>query len=383
VGDRRPIRSGDPTAIAGALACLVIAGLDIALARSALFSPLLALGPFVSALRSGPGATALVAALATSLAVLLGTVDESVGSVDHTLALVLVIGAGLLATAAAAVREREARLNTELASAERRLEAILANLGEAVIVHAPDGSIVFANAAAARLTGLATPQQLMAATTDELAGRFVHLDEAGEPIEPAARASARALAGEEPEPMLVHRIEPATGREDWLLQKATPVRDADDRVTLAVSGVEDVTAIRRAERHQRFLAAAGKLVSSSLDVDATLEKTGARRSSHGSPPRTWRATPSTSAILRSCASSGSARSRSSRCAPASASSARSRWPRRCPSACWARPSWSWPPSSACARGSRWRTRACTPTARTSPPRCKTACCHRDCPSCPA
>ena len=55
-----------------------------------------------------------------------------------------------------------------------------------------------------------------------------------------------------------------------MLVKATPVHDGDGRVVMAVNIMEDVTEVRRAEHHQRFLAGASKLLSSSLDVDATL-----------------------------------------------------------------------------------------------------------------
>ena len=44
---------------------------------------------------------------------------------------------------------------------------------------------------------------------------------------------------------------------------------------MAVNIMEDVTDARRAEHHQRFLAAASKLLSSSLDVDATLDRAAA------------------------------------------------------------------------------------------------------------
>jgi serine phosphatase RsbU (regulator of sigma subunit) len=65
-------------------------------------------------------------------------------------------------------------------------------------------------------------------------------------------------------------ISRATGRERWMLVKSTPVRDERGAVTMAVNIMEDVTEARRAERQQRFLASASKLVSASLDVEETV-----------------------------------------------------------------------------------------------------------------
>src|SRR4029078_7014139 len=70
-------------------------------------------------------------------------------------------------------------------------------------------------------------------------------------------------------------ISKATGDDRWMLVKATPVRDADGAVVMAVNIMEDVSDARRAEQHQRLLPAASKVLSSSLDVDATLERAAA------------------------------------------------------------------------------------------------------------
>jgi hypothetical protein len=75
--------------------------------------------------------------------------------------------------------------------------------------------------------------------------------------------------------VLIRNISKTTGDDRWVLVKATPVHDADGAVVMAVNIMEDVTDARRAEHHQRFLAAASKVVSSSLDVDATLERAAA------------------------------------------------------------------------------------------------------------
>ena len=82
----------------------------------------------------------------------------------------------------------------------------------------------------------------------------------------------RALAGEEPPPRLHHVVDRAAGTDRWLLTRAVPVLDADGAVDFVVWVGEDMTAVKRQEMRERLLSNASKLLGSSLDVDATLDK---------------------------------------------------------------------------------------------------------------
>ncbi len=168
-----------------------------------------------------------------------------------------------------------ARLFAELSATERQLEAVLGNLAEAVTVQAPDHGLIYVNQAAARLLECASPDEVLATPTTEILDRFVALDEEGRPMDLGRLPGREALAGRTPDPVLMRSISKATGDDRWMLVKATPVRDDEGAVVMAVNIMEDVTDARRAEHHQRFLAAASKVLSSSLDVDATLERAAA------------------------------------------------------------------------------------------------------------
>jgi PAS domain S-box-containing protein len=173
----------------------------------------------------------------------------------------------------AALALDSARLFRELAEAEGRLEAILTNLAEAVTVQRPDGELVFVNDAAVELLGFASAEELAATPVEVIRDRFLVTDEHGEPLDPERLPGRRALQGDEhPQPLLTRSVDRRTGVERWVLTKARPLRDADGRVTHAVNVMEDVTESRRAEREQRLLAGAQKLLSSSLDVELTVEK---------------------------------------------------------------------------------------------------------------
>jgi serine phosphatase RsbU (regulator of sigma subunit)/PAS domain-containing protein len=173
----------------------------------------------------------------------------------------------------AALALDNARLFAELRRAERQLEAVLANLAAAVTVQAPDGSVIYVNQVAAEMLGCSSPDEVLATPMHRILDRFVILDERGAPFDFADLPGRRALAGEEsPPPVVLQTITKATGVERWSLTKSTPVHDENGAVALAVNIIEDVTDARRAERQQRFLSAASKLVSSSLDIDVTLDK---------------------------------------------------------------------------------------------------------------
>jgi PAS domain S-box-containing protein len=172
----------------------------------------------------------------------------------------------------AALALDNAVLFAELRRAEGQLEAVLANLAAAVTVQAPDGSLVYVNQAAAELMGCSSPDEMLSTPLPRLLDRFVVLDERGEPFDLAELPGRHALAGTQAPPALVHSIVKATGEERWGLTKATPVRDEAGAVALAVNIIEDVTDARVVERQQRFLSAASLLVSSSLDIDLTLDK---------------------------------------------------------------------------------------------------------------
>jgi PAS domain S-box-containing protein len=193
------------------------------------------------------------------------------------------LGLGLSAARAApdeqlpflqALAERAARgfantqLISELQRTRQRFERILGALAEAVTVHDARGKLVYANAAAARLLGAESIDELLTAEPGELASRFVITREDGTPVAEADLPGQRLLAGEANPSLLTRSVKRDTGRVYWLLTKATPL---DDGGTFAVNIIEDVTEAKTAERRQRFLAEAGEQLVSTRDYAQTLE----------------------------------------------------------------------------------------------------------------
>ncbi len=165
-----------------------------------------------------------------------------------------------------------AGLSQTVRTLERRLEATLANLAAAVIVRDAAGAMVFANPAAAELLGADSVEALFSASSEEMMARFEAFDESGRALTLAELPSGQAIRGERPEPMVARSIIRASGRQYWLLHKATPVLAADGTLALVVNVIEDITDQKRAELAQRMLSEAGRALSSSLDYEQTLQR---------------------------------------------------------------------------------------------------------------
>jgi PAS domain S-box-containing protein len=170
------------------------------------------------------------------------------------------------------IRDITARRQTEQEREEARgqLEAILSGVADAVTAQAPDGRLLFANEAAAATLGFESPAALMSAPVTAILDRFDILDEHGRPFAIEALPGRRALGGEENAESVVRFRIRETGEERWSAVKATPIRDQEGKVTMAINVIEDITTHKRAELAQRFLARTGEVLASSLNPDDLL-----------------------------------------------------------------------------------------------------------------
>ena len=170
------------------------------------------------------------------------------------------------------IRDITARLQAQKEREEARgqLEAILQGVADAVTAQGPDGKLLFANEAAVRTLGFASTEELLNAPTATIMDRYDILDEDARPFPLEALPGRRALSGEDaPEAIVRFRVR-ATGEENWSAVKATPIRDADGKVTMAINVIEDISAHKRGEMAQRFLARSAEVLASSLDPDELL-----------------------------------------------------------------------------------------------------------------
>lgn len=169
------------------------------------------------------------------------------------------------------VRGRTAELRRRRVEEEQRLlQAVFAGIDDGITLLDRTGRLVFANAAAARVLGFASPAALLTASPLEIVSRFEIRDEAGNPLPPDQLPSRAVFAGS---PMATTTIRYRTGQSGpwrWSIVQAHPIFDADGKVIQAINVFRDVTAEREADERQRFLLRAADELSSSLDYEATL-----------------------------------------------------------------------------------------------------------------
>jgi PAS domain S-box-containing protein len=153
---------------------------------------------------------------------------------------------------------------------EQRLAVIVDALGEAVTIRAPDDRLIHANRAALDRMGLASVEELRRADPRKLMEGWETVAEDGSAVSMDDLPSVRALRGEEPQPLTMRSVNRETGEEQWVVLKATAVRDDADEIEAAVTIIEDVTAAKRSSLRMEFLARASQVLASSLDYQQTL-----------------------------------------------------------------------------------------------------------------
>ncbi|HZC15065.1 MAG TPA: SpoIIE family protein phosphatase, partial [Thermoleophilaceae bacterium] len=151
-----------------------------------------------------------------------------------------------------------------------QLEAMLRGVADAVTAQAPDGRLLFANDAAVRMLGFDSSEALLAASPSDILSRFEAFDEAGRPFPVEDLPGRRALAGEEGAEAIIRFRVRETREERWSAVKATPIEDADARVSMAINVIQDITAHKRSELAQRFLARSSSVLNAWLDSDELL-----------------------------------------------------------------------------------------------------------------
>ena len=185
--------------------------------------------------------------------------------------------AGELADRVAAAVDN-ARLYSELSGTEHELrrsrdelQAILDGVADAVTAQGRGTHLVFANQAAVGFLGFDSIEELLATPLADIVGRFEFFDEDGNRFPPEALPGRRALGGDPAPPAALARFRLKSGGPTrWVRVKALPVYDESGEPVLAINILEDVTEEREAADAQRFLAEAGRILSSSLDYDTTI-----------------------------------------------------------------------------------------------------------------
>jgi PAS domain S-box-containing protein len=139
----------------------------------------------------------------------------------------------------------------ELRASRDQLEAVLRGVAEGITAQDPTGKVIYANEAAARLTGFSSVKEVMRSSPAEILARYEMLDEEGNPFPLDRLPGRRALEGEEgAEEVVCFRIL-ATDEERWTVVKAMPIFGERGTVLIAVNILRDITENRRAKESLR------------------------------------------------------------------------------------------------------------------------------------
>ncbi len=155
-----------------------------------------------------------------------------------------------------------------LGSLERSL-LVLNAIADGVTAQDKNGLVIYANDAAAHISGYPSGEAMIAAPPTDFVARFEILDEHGNTMDFSQLPGRLALLGHTAERILRYRNR-ETGEQRWSVVKAQPVYGANGEVELAVNIFRDITAQKKQERLQHFLIEAGKILAASLDYETTL-----------------------------------------------------------------------------------------------------------------
>ncbi len=158
------------------------------------------------------------------------------------------------------------RLDNELRSSRDHLSAILTSINEGITVQDPDGKLIYANDAAAKLSGFENGDEFLAAPVADILARFELFDDDGAPLTFADLPGRRALGGETPPTTLIGFRVVATGEVRWSMITATPVHAADGSLYRVVNTFRDVTDERWTRESRSLIAEAATVMSSTLDT---------------------------------------------------------------------------------------------------------------------
>jgi PAS domain S-box-containing protein len=155
------------------------------------------------------------------------------------------------------------------------VEAVLQGVNDGITVQDRTGALVFANDAAAQISGFESGAAMLRVTGAEVLSRFEMFAEDGKPFPLAELPGRVLLSGGTPVDRLVRFRTKGSAADRWSRVHATDVRDARGELSYIVNLFRDITEERAAAQRQVLLALASQELAKSLDYQETL-KTVAR-----------------------------------------------------------------------------------------------------------
>lgn len=154
-----------------------------------------------------------------------------------------------------------ARLYREVGQARDQLEIILQGVADGIIVYENDRKVIYANEAAARLTGFPSIAAMLHTSSADILAQFTIVDENMQPFSPSLLPHRRVLAGErEAQAIIGYGGASATKTfqpDRWMNVTSRPVLNEQGTVLFAITILHDITERVLAEhRKDEFISMA-------------------------------------------------------------------------------------------------------------------------------
>ncbi|HEX6480464.1 MAG TPA: PAS domain S-box protein [Ktedonobacteraceae bacterium] len=144
-----------------------------------------------------------------------------------------------------------ARLYREAQQSRDQLDIILQGVADGIVVYASDSQIMYANEAAAQMTGYGSVQEMLAAQQLAILSRYEIIDEQGQSFPRSQLPHRRVFAGEREAQAIIGYREIGAGQSGrWSLVKSRPVLDERREVTMVVTIIHDITQRMIVERRK-------------------------------------------------------------------------------------------------------------------------------------
>ena len=161
-------------------------------------------------------------------------------------------------------------LQRALRGSERRFDAIVGGLSDAVTIRDHRHRFVYANAAALAHLGFDSWDELRDTPPSSIMNDYLVWGEDGREIAMEDIPSVRILRGESAEPLLIRTVNRGNGAQRWNLLKAAPLLDEDGEVEATITIIEEVTEQKRSELASALLVEVSAELATSLDYEQTL-----------------------------------------------------------------------------------------------------------------
>jgi len=151
-----------------------------------------------------------------------------------------------------------AQLYRQAKEAREQLEVILQNVADGIIVYNQHRQIIYANEAAAHLTGFSSVQAMLETLPNRILAQFELIDEQGHPFPLSQLPHRRVLDGEqEAQAIIGYRKSSTTQSIHWSISKARPVLDEQGKLLFVITIIHDITERLQAEqRKDEFISMA-------------------------------------------------------------------------------------------------------------------------------